>query len=230
MLSLAAVALLAAAPPSIADAYRLLAKEKKVQPVLLEEKGHWRYAASDGETFQDKAAPIVDVPNGYIELGYQLMACSERLQLALFVGGARRFVLVSDDADCIEGARADVKAYELKGGSLVDVTKELGDLSRVAWTDFLDDKLPADARTEAETVKPATDLLFDLPRTGTTVLVKLVLHHEPGTGTDQSYGPRAAALAAKYQRASAIELLWSTKDAKFTRGAKRPMAPAPRAK
>ncbi|MFT3838361.1 MAG: hypothetical protein QM723_15360 [Myxococcaceae bacterium] len=211
MLTLATVMMLGAAPPSIVDAYKLLVKEKKVDPVLREEGGHWKYVAAVDDLTPDKGEPVVDTRNGYARFGFQQGPCSTSVELALYVAGARRFVLVSTDADCMEGHNASVAAWELQGEKLTDVTEAL-ELKKIAWTDFLDQKAP---REEAETVAPAVALSYTLPRSGTTVQVKLVVMHEPPTGVDQSFGPRAEALAKKFQRFKVIELAWSEKDAKF---------------
>lgn len=217
MLAFATVMVLGAAPPSIVDAYKLLVKAKKVEPVLREDSGHWRYAAAADDVTPDKGEPVVDTRNGYARFGFQQGPCSTSVELALYVAGARRFVLSSTDADCMEGHNTSVAAWEIQGEQLTDVTEAL-ELKKIAWADFLDEKAP---REEAKTVEPATTLAYTLPRTGTTVVVRPIVLREPPTGVDQSFGPRAEALAARYQRHAAIELNWSEKDARFTRGTKK---------
>ena len=210
-----------AAPKTVFDYYKLLAAAEKVDAVLLQQGKDWKYVqAIDGEEVSSIAAPIVDVRNGYLHAEYGLSACDKKvLEVALFTAaGNKRFVAVGFHDGCMEAIRAGLSFYEFKGEAFSDALAASGDLSGVKFSSFFEEKKQA----EADAVEEAVQLEYALPRQGLTVVVRPIVQREPNTGVDQTLGPKAEALASRSQKFQALELTWSSKDARFTFSAKKP--------
>jgi hypothetical protein len=216
-----------AAPPprDVWDFYALLAKGGKLDDVLQQKGGAWKYKpTSESEAFEGVGTPVVDGRNGYMQYEYFLATDHEKVEVALFNAADGRHFIATNASERTERNEFNTFTfYEFTGAAFRDVTQEIGLPASLAVKDFMDEKFVPTPPAKGEVdhyvfkVEDAAMVAIHLPRQGTTMTAELVMTQNP---PPIDGGPKlmedAQKLFKAHRKYKAIDLVWSKADAKFT--------------
>lgn len=208
----------------IVDYYRMMPDEylggEKYD--LVQSGGKWIIKTPPDYGSADE--PVVDVKNGYIKTVYHGGDGDQERVTALFVGADGTTVLGISGYYNGTGGNYSIRFVEYRNKKWKDVTGSV--LSLVSYRMFLtegydtaayDGLLKRLERDEGVNIRP--QLVFSLPRTGTTVTVGLHIgSFFSGELKDDARIVDAVRANIKYRQ---IELNWNMKKGKFEEGKKK---------